>query len=335
MKKGLFLSTILLTLLLMMLSSCEISGMHKHSFGKWNVVTKASCESAGTKERMCKCGETESEIIPAIGHSYVDDICANCAAERPSPDEWFIFTELEDGSYSVKARDQYTISGRIIIPATYNGKPVTEIPSAAFGWCDKITEIVIPDSVTTIGTVAFHGCSSLIKVNIPKNVSEIPQQCFAACGHLEEVVMHDGITKIDYGAFMNCGDITKIDIPDGLQLMGDFAFQGCSNLESIYIPNGVELIGMGCFYSCVNLTEIRLPSSVKHIGNEAFFDCYMLQTVYLPDGIIRIHHKAFNLCANLSNIYYAGSEEKWNDIIIDEGNNAIYSATLHYNYTEE
>ncbi len=335
MKKVLFLSTILLILLSTMLSSCEIFGMHEHSFGEWNVVTDASCESAGTRERTCECGETESDIIPATGHSYINDICANCAAEHPSPDEWFIFTELEDGSYSVKVKDQYTISGRIIIPDRHNGKPVTEIPSAAFGWCDKITEVVIPDSVTTIGTVAFHGCSSLIKVNIPKGVSEIPQQCFAECRHLEEVVMHDGITKIDYGAFMNCGYITKIDIPEGLRVIGDFAFQGCSNLKSIYIPEGAELISMGCFYRCVSLTEIILPSSVKHIGNEAFFDCYMLQTIYLPEGIIRIHPKAFNLCANLSNIYYAGNAENWNDIIIDEGNNAIYSATLHYNYTEE
>ena len=340
MKKIVLKLTILTLIAMTVLCSCNFvenptPSEHFHEFGDWTAILEPSCTTDGTQKRMCECGEFESEVVPATDHLFVEGVCTICNTLEPSPNDYFIFTECEDGTYSIKAKNTYTISGKIVIPETYNGKPVTEIPSAAFGNCQKITEVVIPDSITSIGTVAFINCDSLQKINIPKGISEIPQQCFIECENLEEVVMHDGIVKICYGAFTNCYRMTEIDIPSGLKVIEDCAFENCMELKSIYIPEGVESIGTNCFYRCLSLTVIKLPSTIKYIGDKAFFDCLWLNTIYLSAGIIRINTKAFDLCSDLSDIYFAGSEEEWNKIIIDSGNDEILSASIHYNYSYE
>ena len=59
-------------------------------------------------------------------------------------------------------------TGDLVIPSTYNGKPVTSIGSSAFSGCTGLTSITIPDSVTTIGHYAFYNCTSLTSITIPE-----------------------------------------------------------------------------------------------------------------------------------------------------------------------
>ena len=66
-----------------------------------------------------------------------------------------------------------TASGALVIPATYDGKPVTSIGSWAFWKCTSLTSVTIPDSVTSIGDTAFYDCSSLADVTIPDSVTNI------------------------------------------------------------------------------------------------------------------------------------------------------------------
>ncbi len=317
---------------LVFLSSCDKE--HVHQFGEWSVSTEATCKADGERMRNCSCGEKEVEAIAATGHNYSDGVCVNCNADEPSPAEYFIFTELEDGTYSVKAANQSAISGKIVIPAEYNGKPVTKIETSGFGSCTKITEVVIPEGINIIDTVAFLGCSSLEKITIPEGITEIPTACFAECDELTEIVLPDGITKICHSAFLNCRKLEKVEIGEGLKVIEDWAFKECPSLESINIPDGTESIGMSCF-ARTGLKEIRLPDSVKLIGNEAFFGIYMLQKVYLGSGIKTISGDAFNLSSQISDVYYSGSEDDWEKIYIADGNENLTSAALHLNYAEE
>ena len=333
MKKQLSVLSVIAMCSLLALCSCSLINVdkeHTHVFGEWNTLQDANCETEGTKERTCKCGEVEEATIPAYGHTLKNGVCEKCQYETPSPAELFIFTELDDGTYSISAENHYTISGKIIIPHEYNGKAVTQIASAAFNSCSEITEIVIPDSITYIGSVAFLGCSSIKSFVIPKGIKELETAIFAECRNLETVELPDGITRIGHSAFLECSNLIQIDIPKTVTKIEGSAFKGCRSLKSITIPEGVEHIDAYAFADCYSISEIVLPSSIVTIQEYAFSECYTLTSIHLHSGIKRIARGAFNGCEMIQDIYFDANAEAWNNITIDEKNNSLTNGTIHY-----
>jgi len=63
---------------------------HSHVFGEWTVTKEATCTEPGEQTRSCDCGYSETQVIPATGHNYVNGVCANCGAvqtpDKPTPD---------------------------------------------------------------------------------------------------------------------------------------------------------------------------------------------------------------------------------------------------------
>ena len=100
-----------------------------------------------------------------------------------------------------------------------------------------VTDLIIPDDVTSIGKCAFSGCSSLTSVTIP-----------------------DGVTSIGDWAFQVCG-LTSVTIPDSVKRIGDYAFQNCSSLISVTIPDSVTRIGWYAFYGCSSLKDVYYAGS--------------------------------------------------------------------------
>ena len=121
---------------------------------------------------------------------------------------------------------------------------------------ELVTDLVIPDSVTSIGKSAFSGCRNLASITIPS-----------------------GVTSIGDSAFSYCSSLTSISIPSGVTSIGGWAFSDCSRLTSISIPDSVTSIGASAFSGCSNLTSISIPDSVKSIGNYAFRDCSSLTSI--------------------------------------------------------
>ena len=64
---------------------------HTHAFGEWTVTKEATCTEPGEQTRTCDCGYSETQVIPATGHDYVNGVCANCGAvqtpDKPTPDK--------------------------------------------------------------------------------------------------------------------------------------------------------------------------------------------------------------------------------------------------------
>lgn len=79
MKKVLVLLALAVALVL-----CLVSCGHEHSFGEWSVTKNATCTEDGVKTRYCDCGEKQSDVIPATGHSYIDSVCINCGDVKES-----------------------------------------------------------------------------------------------------------------------------------------------------------------------------------------------------------------------------------------------------------
>lgn len=154
----------------------------------------------------------------------------------PSPENYF--TVNETGETITGLKDEGKTQTELVIPYKINGVEITNLysgnngTSILNGATDKITKVVIPNSVTTIGYSAFENCTSLTSINIPNS-----------------------ITSIGSLAFENCSSLTSINIPDSVtSIIGNGVFSGCIGLTSINIPNSVTSINITAFYGCTNLT---------------------------------------------------------------------------------
>lgn len=167
---------------------------------------------------------------------------------------------------------------------------------------DPITSVVIGSGITSIGDVAFAGCSALTSITILGSVTQIGNNAFSGCSGLANITIPSSVTSIGIEAFDGCSDLTNITIPSSVTSIGSKAFDGCSGLTSISIPDGITSIEGGTFADCSRLTSIAIPDSVVSIGGAAFAGCSGLINIDLPDGVTSIGDGAFGRCSGLTNI---------------------------------
>ena len=178
------------------------------------------------------------------------------------------------------------------------------IGSSAFRLCDNLTEIEIPDSVTSIGDSVFEKCSSLTEIVIPDGVTSVGDSVFYNCSSLTEVVIPDGVTSIGDAAFGGCEGLTSVTFGENSQLtsIGDDAFYYCDNLTEIEIPDSVTSIGNRAFYECEGLTSVTFGenSQLTSIGEDAFRLCKRLMEMEIPKSVTSIGGEAFYSCYSLT-----------------------------------
>ena len=172
----------------------------------------------------------------------------------------------------------------------------------AFSWCRSLSDIVIPDSVSSIGNGAFNSCSSLSNIVIPDSVTSIGGAAFFSCSSLSNIVIPDSVTSIGDWAFRHCCSLSEVVIPDSVTSIGDCAFDWCRSLSKVVIPDSVTSIGNGAFSSCYSLSDIVIPSSVTSIGDNAFEWCYSLSDIVIPSSVTSIGDTVFNNCSSLKYI---------------------------------
>ena len=129
---------------------------------------------------------------------------------------------------------------------------VTSIGDCAFQYC-SFTSITIPNSVTSIGTYAFHDCTSPTSITIPNSVTSIGYCAFGLCRRLTSITIPNSVTSIESEAFYGCSGLTSVTIPNSVTNIGSEAFSDCSALTSITIPNSVTSIGERAFDGCSRL----------------------------------------------------------------------------------
>ncbi len=190
----------------------------------------------------------------------------------------------------------------------------------------EIKDLVIPNSVTSIGDGTFEGCSGLTSVTIHNGVTSIGESAFDGCSGLTTVTIPNSVTSIGKFAFFGCSGLTSVTISNSVTYIGEGAFRRCRGLTSINIPNSVTYIGEGAFISCSGLTSVTIPNSVTSIGAETFSSCKGLTTVTIPNSVTSIGEKAFANCTNLADVYCYAENVPFTD------NNVFYHSDIEYTF---
>jgi len=150
---------------------------------------------------------------------------------------------------------------------------------------EEIKDLVIPNSVTNIGSYAFIYCSGLTSVTIPNSVTSIGNSAFIYCSGLTSVTIPNSVTSIGNYAFEDCTGLTSVTIPNSVKTIGTYAFSGCENLLSVKIGDGCTAIPNRLFYNCKSLKEVVIGTpeagdNLSSIDLNAFPDLYGLE-VYI------------------------------------------------------
>ena len=186
---------------------------------------------------------------------------------------------------------------------------------------ELITDLVIPDSVTSISSYAFAYCS-ITSITIPDSVTSIGESAFRRCNKLESLTLPFADTYLGhiFGASSyndnsnyvpNSLKTVVISNGSGVTSIGKYAFYECSGLTSITIPDSVTSIGKFAFYNCSGLTSITIPDSVTSIGESAFSRCSGLTRITIPDRVTSIEDYAFSGCSGLISITVASNNKKY------------------------
>ena len=221
--------------------------------------------------------------------------------------------------------DNHLITSKSTINGDYVIKDGTKtIANSAFSNCESLENITIPNSVVFIGQFGFYRCSSLKNVTIPDSVLSIDYRAFGSCASLENVVIGAGVTYIEEGAFRSCKSLKNIEVSEDNSSFTsvDGALFNKDKTELLKYPTGSSN------------TTYTVPDSVTTIGYRAFDYSASLESIVIGAGVTHIGENAFKNCTALKDVYYTGTQEQWNEIVI-ETDGTFENVNIHYNYRND
>ena len=169
----------------------------------------------------------------------------------------------------------------------------------------KISKVVISDTLTTIGQNSFRDLN-ITEVAIPDSVTSIKGWVFKGCTGLKSITIPSSVTYIGKECFMNCTSITSVKFDNSPCSLDEKSFSTCKNLVNIDFGNNLISIGYKAFDCCYALKNVVLPNSVTSISERAFAGCSNFESLTMSDNIQFIGYRAFDGCSKLKTIKYKG-----------------------------
>lgn len=229
---------------------------------------------------------------------------------------------------------------------------VTKISANAFSGCSALTEINVPASVTSIGYSAFDKCAA-VEWDEKNDVGYVGNWAVIR-SRPENVVLRDGTVGIIDNLFYEYSRLKSITLPDSLAYIGDLSFYNCYGLSKAVGGVGLKNIGEQAFYGCYSLFSITVPKTIQRLNVSSFYESGVIQKdrglgyidhfvvslystsewVVTRPGIVGIAEGAFASTQNLKILYFNGSAEEWNSLVIHANNAGLNSVTVYF-YSEE
>jgi len=242
-------------------------GIMERSVADWRKIFKFSVKDGQAIIKGYKGTDENLRIPDQIGHNEVTAIGGDAfgfafsgcdmvkhiflprglktigprAFEMCSKRETLVVSE-ENTTYSSAGNCLIDISTKTIIMGC-NGSSIPDdgsvlsIGSCAFEWCGNITEINIPDTITSIERNAFCNCRNLKQVYLSKNIATIEKNTFLCCMKLEKIILPESVTSIGQNAFAFCTNLLEVTIPGSVTSIDSSAFFECPNVK-IKAPAG-------------------------------------------------------------------------------------------------
>ena len=246
----------------------------------------------------------------------------------------FIFTELVDGTLSVKEGPYCQGKEEIVIPSTFEGKTVSEIESESFQNLTtlKVLRFAPNSKIKEIGYNAFRGCTNLKYAVIPQSVTQIGSQAFGSCS--SELMIYCEAETMPSGYYVDSwhenywwgsadkvwyGTIDYVETENyqfGIKIDGSYIITKYLGSETkVSVPGeidntAVSEIGRYSFAGKNRITKLIIPNTIYKIGNYAFNKCSFLNDVTLSPYLQEIGEYAFSSCSRLNQIVVPKSVTK-------------------------
>lgn len=298
---------------------------------------------------------TNSNLVSALESNDVSQsVDVEIIDENKYPDsrqEFFNvyrFSSTESGSYdSIAILGYGSDESTIVIPKKIHNLPVRKIMYKAFDNSEKLSTLVIPDTVNLIGVIC-NNCPNLSEVIIPESVNSIDDGAFNNCPNLtlkvkagsyaEKYAKQNNIpytiyemrkqeSSVEYKDFdieTSDGEIMvkyyngkdeEVVIPEEINdkkvtSIASWAFAHNDKITSVIIPDNIQFIGDFTFSHCTSLKNVTLSNSIDEIYTDTFSSCEALESIKIPDSVIVIRNGAFSSCTSLKSIEIPNSVTK-------------------------
>ncbi|MGP8199004.1 MAG: leucine-rich repeat domain-containing protein [Limisphaerales bacterium] len=320
------------------------SSVFKDCWSLYSVAIPESVTSIGF-DAFANCFNLNSVYFegngpPVDSSVFWDDPVTLCLYHLSGANDGYYYSINPDNTNTATIVFYSGPGGDLSIPTNINGLTVTDIGDGtnfAFAYT-RVTNVVIPGGVTTIGTNAFNDCTSLTSVTISDGVTSIGENAFYGCTSLANVAIPAGVTSIGYQAFGDCTNLTSVYFNGNAPAVGSNAFSqdaaavyylpcttGWSSTFAglwtmpwwqktlSYTTNAGAITITGYSGLCGDVvTILTIPAAINNlpvtgIGTNAFYYCTNLATVTIPASVTNIGVDAFCRCTNLTIVYFNGN----------------------------
>ena len=274
-----------------------------------NIIIPDSVKTLGGSI-FARCSSLEAITMPFFGEKLFGEYFGTehydggVTIEQRRSDRWGAFS-YTTYYLPAKLQDVNITSGSIGFEAFYN--------------CKNIKNVIIGDKVTNVEESAFNACSSLESITLSfTNLNKgLPEEGIYPLGYMFGDSSYDGSIAILQSYRYSVSHIAQkwFYIP--------------STLRTVIIKG--ESVPYGAFYGCNNINNVVLADTITSIGTSAFYNCSTLSSVYIPETTTQIEANAFYGCKNVE-VYFSGTKEQWDKIVIGNGNTILSTATIHYEY---